>query len=171
MKLRFSFKGWIPFAVPPSLLEFLGEGACVFLITNNRVERSCNKQLPNTAELLKPLTFCSLIAMTDQGQVGLLLPQRCRSRELWKEHFAAFSMTINHTAAAFDACQAEPCPQFSQYLPAQALLALWNALPSLLPVWVSPDKLSIYSSPANGMCNACLSGQTHRGLVAKNINR
>lgn len=46
-----------------------------------------------------------------------------------------------------------------------------RVLPSLLAVWVSPDKLSIYSSPANGMCNAYLSGQTHRGLVAKNINR
>lgn len=85
--------------MPPSLLEFLGEQAPVFLITNNRVERSCNNQLPNMAELLKPLTFYSLIAVTDQGQVGLLLPHRCQNQESCeKETFLpVFSMTINHT--------------------------------------------------------------------------
>lgn len=44
-------------------------------------------------------------------------------------------------------------------------------MPASLLLRVSPDKSSIYSPPANGMCNAYLSGQTRWGLVAKNISR
>lgn len=69
--------------MPTYLLEFQGERELVFcsllIIDWNEAVISSSQ----TVELLKTLTFCNLIAMTDQEHVGLLCDLlRSQRREL-----------------------------------------------------------------------------------------